>query len=123
MEPSAQADGAAYIAVVGPSASDATKADLDIALEVGRLLADQGAIVVCGGLDGVMEAACRGASERGGLTVGILPGRDRAGANAYLTVALPPSDLAPTRTRCEHARRDAQVPGRGVGPGPEAENG
>jgi uncharacterized protein (TIGR00725 family) len=38
---------------------------------------------------GVMEAACRGASERGGLTVGILPGRDRAGANAYLTVALP----------------------------------
>jgi uncharacterized protein (TIGR00725 family) len=90
MAPSARAvHGAACIAVVGPSASDATKADLDIALEVGGLLADQGAIVVCGGMDGVMEAACRGASDHGGLTVGILPGRDRSGANAYLTVALP----------------------------------
>jgi uncharacterized protein (TIGR00725 family) len=90
MEPSARAvHGAACIAVVGPGAGDATKADLDIALEVGGLLADQGAIVVCGGMDGVMEAACRGASERGGLTVGILPGRDRTGANAYLTIALP----------------------------------
>ncbi len=90
MEPSARAvHGAACIAVVGPGASDATRADLDVALEVGGLLADQGAIVVCGGMDGVMEAACRGASERGGLTVGILPGRDRTGANAYLTVALP----------------------------------
>jgi uncharacterized protein (TIGR00725 family) len=60
-----------------------------MARQVGGLLAAQSAVVVCGGLGGVMAAACEGASQRGGLTVGILPGRDRAAGNADLSVALP----------------------------------
>jgi uncharacterized protein (TIGR00725 family) len=56
---------------------------------VGRGLARRGAVVVCGGLGGVMEAACRGAKAEGGITVGILPGLDRAHANPFVDVALP----------------------------------
>ena len=55
---------------------------------VGALLARHGAVVVCGGLSGVMEAACRGARGEGGITVGILPGNDRAAGNPYLSVAI-----------------------------------
>jgi len=56
---------------------------------VGRLLAEAGAIVVTGGREGVAAAACRGAKEAGGVTVGILPGRDRSDANPWVTVAIP----------------------------------
>jgi uncharacterized protein (TIGR00725 family) len=56
---------------------------------VGRGLAEAGAVVVCGGLGGVMEAACRGAKAGGGTTVGILPGTRRSDANAYVDVAIP----------------------------------
>jgi uncharacterized protein (TIGR00725 family) len=56
---------------------------------VGRLLAEGGAAVVCGGLGGVMEAACRGAKSAGGATIGILPGADRAAANPFVDVAVP----------------------------------
>ena len=56
---------------------------------MGRLLAEAGAVVVTGGLGGVMEAASRGAREAGGLTVGILPGTDRREANAHVQVAVP----------------------------------
>jgi uncharacterized protein (TIGR00725 family) len=52
-------------------------------------VAKHGAVLVCGGLGGTMEAACRGARQAGGLTVGILPGSDRSDANAYVDVALP----------------------------------
>jgi uncharacterized protein (TIGR00725 family) len=55
---------------------------------VGRLLAERGAVVVCGGLGGVTEAASKGASAAGGTVVGLLPGESREGANPYLTVAL-----------------------------------
>ncbi|MFC4550073.1 MULTISPECIES: TIGR00725 family protein [Halorussus] len=55
---------------------------------VGRHLAERGHTIVCGGLGGVMEAACRGASEAGGTTIGILPGEDRAAANPYVDVAV-----------------------------------
>jgi uncharacterized protein (TIGR00725 family) len=55
---------------------------------VGRGLAERGTVLVCGGLGGVMEAACRGAKEAGGTTVGILPGLDPADANPYVDVAL-----------------------------------
>jgi uncharacterized protein (TIGR00725 family) len=56
---------------------------------VGRELAGRGAVLVCGGLGGVMEAACRGAKEAGGTTVGILPGADRAAANEFVDIAIP----------------------------------
>jgi uncharacterized protein (TIGR00725 family) len=55
---------------------------------VGRLLGEQGAIVVCGGLGGVMEAVAKGAKASGGTTVGILPGADPAAANAYIDIPL-----------------------------------
>jgi uncharacterized protein (TIGR00725 family) len=57
--------------------------------EVGRRLAEAGAAVVCGGLGGVMEAACHGAKSAGGLTIGILPGRRREDANPWVDVAIP----------------------------------
>ncbi len=58
------------------------------AREVGRLLARKGYDVLTGGLGGVMEAACRGAAEEGGLTIGILPGLAREDANPFVGVAL-----------------------------------
>lgn len=58
------------------------------AFEVGRRLGAAGAVVVCGGLGGVMAAACRGAKDAGGTTVGILPGDDRAAANDFVDVAI-----------------------------------
>jgi uncharacterized protein (TIGR00725 family) len=76
----------AYVAVVGPGA--AGEPALSHAREVGERLARAGALVLCGGLGGVMEAVCRGARAGGGITVGLLPGGDRADGNAHLTVAL-----------------------------------
>jgi len=73
--------------VVG--AGDAGPEQRESADEVGRLLGERGAVLVCGGLGGVMEAACRGAKEAGGTTLGILPGLDRAQANPYVEVAVP----------------------------------
>jgi uncharacterized protein (TIGR00725 family) len=73
--------------VVG--AGDATAAQREAAEEVGRLLAEAGAIVVTGGRGGVMEAASKGARSAGGLTLGILPGADRREANPYVQVAVP----------------------------------
>jgi uncharacterized protein (TIGR00725 family) len=74
------------VAVVGPGA--ASPEQEAVAEEVGRLLARRGAVVVCGGLGGVMEAACRGASREGGTTVGVLPGLDRGAANPFVSVAV-----------------------------------
>lgn len=62
-----------------------------LAREVGRIIAEVGAILVCGGLGGVMEAASRGAKEAGGITIGLLPGKDKQDANPYIDVALPTS--------------------------------
>jgi uncharacterized protein (TIGR00725 family) len=80
-------DARPYVAVIGPDAASAEETTL--AREVGRGLAQGGAVLVCGGLGGVMEAACAGASEAGGLTVGILPGTDRAAASRHVAVAIP----------------------------------
>jgi len=75
-----------YVAVVGPG--EASSEERAAAEEVGRALAGAGAVVVCGGLGGVMEAACRGAHEAGGTTLGLLPGFDRGDANPYVDVAV-----------------------------------
>jgi uncharacterized protein (TIGR00725 family) len=73
-----------FVGVVGPGTDDPV---LDAkAEEVGRLIADAGAVLICGGLGGVMAAACRGASVAGGVTVGLLPGEDRHTANAWVSV-------------------------------------
>ena len=74
------------IAVVGGSTCSPEQADL--AEAVGRLLAERGAVLVCGGLGGVMEAAARGARSAGGLTIGILPGDDARAVNPFIDVPL-----------------------------------
>jgi uncharacterized protein (TIGR00725 family) len=74
------------VAVVG--GSDCSSADAALAEELGRRLAQRGAVVVCGGLTGVMEAVAKGVRAAGGLTIGILPGNDARDANAYIDVPL-----------------------------------
>jgi uncharacterized protein (TIGR00725 family) len=74
------------IAVIGASQPSTEEAKL--AEAVGRELAKQGAILVCGGLGGTMEAACKGASAEGGVTVGILPGNNRQEANPYVQIPI-----------------------------------
>jgi len=76
-----------YIAVIGSGSPSPHEAAL--AQEVGSEIATAGALLVCGGLGGVMEAACRGAKSAGGTTVAILPGASRRDANPYVDVALP----------------------------------
>jgi len=83
-----------FVAVVGGGTCTADEAR--VAEAVGRGLASRGAAVVCGGLGGVMEAACRGAKSAGGLTVGILPGDNRQSANPHVDV--------PVVTGMGHAR-------------------
>lgn len=81
------------IGVIGRAQQDAQDVVPDAALaaahEVGRLIAGAGAALVSGGTTGIMEEASRGAREAGGLTIGILPGTERAAANRYVQVALP----------------------------------
>jgi len=60
-----------------------------LAYDVGREIAKRKAILICGGLGGVMDASAKGAKEVGGMTVGILPGDTRIGASKYLNVSLP----------------------------------
>ena len=74
------------MAVIG--AGEADKELYEQAREVGRLIAERGAILVCGGLGGVMEAAARGATENGGVAVGILPDEDRQRANECLSYSV-----------------------------------
>ena len=74
------------IGVIG--GSRATSEEAAAAEAVGRGLAEAGAVLICGGRGGVMEAACRGAKSAGGLTIGVLPGRDRHQANAYVDVPI-----------------------------------
>lgn len=74
------------IAVIGGGSCNREEARL--AEEVGRELAKRGATLVCGGLGGVMEAACKGASAEGGVTIGVLPGDDRQSANPYVRIPI-----------------------------------
>jgi uncharacterized protein (TIGR00725 family) len=75
------------VGIIGPGDGDAR--ECLAAYEVAAVLAAAGIPVVCGGRGGVMEAASRGATDAGGIAVGILPEADLSGANRYLSVALP----------------------------------
>ncbi|MEM0158558.1 MAG: TIGR00725 family protein [Thermoplasmataceae archaeon] len=75
------------IAVIGGSISD--DATCKKAEEVGSLLASHGAVLICGGLGGVMECASRGARGNGGTVIGILPGESTASGNRFLSFAIP----------------------------------
>jgi uncharacterized protein (TIGR00725 family) len=78
--------GTRYVAVVG--SGEATGEQYEQAREIGRLIAKRDGIVVCGGLSGVMEAAARGATEAGGVAIGILPDEDRRRQNEYLSYSV-----------------------------------
>jgi len=75
-----------FIAVIG--GGNCSPEALKLAEEVGSEIARRGAVLVCGGLGGVMEAACRGASREGGLTIGVLPGDNRQAANPYVQIPI-----------------------------------
>ena len=72
------------IAVIGDSSCSPEQAKL--AETVGEQLAERGATIICGGLSGVMEAVCRGAKSKGGLTVGVLPGESPDMANPWVDI-------------------------------------
>lgn len=88
-----------FIGVIG--GSEITLQVAKLAEEVGREIARRGAALVCGGLGGVMEVACKGASDEGGTTIGILPGESRQAANPYVQI--------PIVTGIGHARNLAVV--------------
>ena len=94
------------IAVIGGSRPG--RQAVDHAFEVGRLIARAGAVVVCGGLGGVMEAASRGAREEGGLVVGILPGAAPVDANPWVDVPIA-TGLGYTRNALVIMNADAVV--------------
>jgi hypothetical protein len=74
------------IGVIGGSKPDTRSRQ--VAFNVGKLIAEKGAILICGGLSGVMEAASRGAKQAGGLTIGILPGNSPLDANPNIDIAI-----------------------------------
>ena len=73
------------VAVIGAGGCEPGSEPAELAEEVGRLLAGAGVAIVCGGLTGVMEAACRGATEAGGVAIGIVPGNEASEANPFCT--------------------------------------
>lgn len=82
-----KAKGNRQVAVVGGSSPDSPSI-IRLATAVGRSVAGAGATLICGGLGGIMEAAARGAKERGGLTVGIVPSYQKETANPYIDVVV-----------------------------------
>ena len=72
----------ACIALCGPG--DPTPEERNAAEAVGRLVAERGAVLICGGLGGAMAAACEGAKRAGGTTIGVIPGLDRTAANPWV---------------------------------------
>jgi uncharacterized protein (TIGR00725 family) len=77
-----------YVAVVGP-ADGARSSDLEHADAVGRLLAEEGAVLLTGGHHGVMQAAARGARDAGGTSIGLMPGHERSAGTPEHTFLLP----------------------------------
>ncbi len=83
-----------HIGVLGPNTT--TVEQYELGLKVGRKIAKAGAVLFCGGLGGMMEAAAKGAKSAGGQTVGILPGADKTDANEFIDLAIP-TDLGAYR--------------------------
>jgi uncharacterized protein (TIGR00725 family) len=79
-------DTTVYVGLIGGRRCSGEIAEL--AFQVGRGIAEQGWILVCGGMGGVMEQACRGARSRNGMTLGILPGSSRSSGNPYLSFSI-----------------------------------
>lgn len=75
-----------FVAVIG--GNECSAQEMRLAEDVGREIARQGAVLICGGLGGIMEAACRGARQENGTTVGIVPGEKRESANQYVTIPI-----------------------------------
>ncbi|MCG2711428.1 MAG: TIGR00725 family protein [Candidatus Omnitrophica bacterium] len=75
------------ISVIGGHTADKKTAKL--AYDAGKMIAGLNAILICGGLGGVMEAAARGVKDGGGITVGILPGKNKEDANEYIDIPIP----------------------------------
>ncbi|MBI2559940.1 MAG: TIGR00725 family protein [Planctomycetes bacterium] len=75
------------ISVIG-AGGEITPEEASTAAELGREIARRGAVVICGGLGGVMTEVAKGAKEEGGLTIGIIPGDNPAGANPFIDVAI-----------------------------------
>ena len=100
------AEHLAYVAVCGPG--EANEEELAWAEAVGRALAEAGAVTLTGGLGGAMDAVARGATQAGGIVVGILPGTSRAGASRYLSLALP-TGLSETRNTVLVRAADAVI--------------
>lgn len=86
MGPESRVDPPFRVTVIG--AGNASPVDRALAESLGRALGEAGAVVVTGGLGGVMEAASRGCAEVGGATVGILPGSDPSATNPWVTIPL-----------------------------------
>ena len=77
------------VSVIG---SHYSNIDVDVlSHKIGKIIAEMDCVVVCGGLSGVMESVCKGAKEARGLTIGLLPGKDKSDANPYVDIALPTS--------------------------------
>jgi len=82
------------IGIIGASETD--EKTTQIAYQIGKEIARREYILVCGGMSGVMESACKGAKDAGGMTIGILPGKDKTEANPYVDI--------PIVTAMSHAR-------------------
>ena len=77
------------ILIIGHNGSSITPEVAKIAYETGAEVAKSGAVLITGGMEGVMEAACHGAKDAGGLTVGIIPQSDPSFANQYCDIVIP----------------------------------
>ncbi len=107
------------ISVIG--AGQASKEEYENARKVGSLLAQRGFGIVCGGLGGVMEGACKGADEAGGVALAILPGSDMAEANQFATIVIP-SGMGQARNALVVAAGEGAI-AVGGGPGTLSEIG
>ncbi len=74
------------VGVMGPGQKQASEKDLELAYEVGKLVGESGAVLLCGAMTGVMELSAKGAKEVGGITLGIGPVSDKAEINSFIDI-------------------------------------